>query len=307
VESRRVIELELARYEQQQANDEAGGSKKLKRKLRDETGTPKTQRKKVCEPEASKTQRRSKGDEASKKPKKVFKISDEDEDDDDEEDDDEDNGDDDVDDDEDNGKSSKPKKRRQYSKFWNDFIVIKKVNHLGKSEERAMCKHCKLDYAYNAHKNGKNTYRRYLQICKLVPRNGDVSKMMVNAEAKLQARKIDQSVFRELVAKTIIQHDLPFSYVEYERVRDTWMYLKADVKFFSRNTAVADVYKFYETDTDKLKRELVQLSGRISLTTYLWSTLTPEGYMCLTAHYIDRNWKLNNKILVFCAFPPPYT
>ena len=65
VESRRVIELEQARYEQQQANDEAGGSKKLKRKLRDETGTPMTQRKKVCEPEASKTQRRSKGDEAS--------------------------------------------------------------------------------------------------------------------------------------------------------------------------------------------------------------------------------------------------
>jgi len=82
----------------------------------------------------------------------VFEISDEDEDDDDEEDDDEDNGADDVDDDEDNGKLLKPKKRRQYSKVWNDFIVIKKVNHLGKSEERAMCKHCKSDYAYNAHK-----------------------------------------------------------------------------------------------------------------------------------------------------------
>jgi len=37
VESRRVIELEQGRYEQQQANDEVGGSKKLKRKLRDET------------------------------------------------------------------------------------------------------------------------------------------------------------------------------------------------------------------------------------------------------------------------------
>ncbi|KAG7603975.1 Zinc finger C2H2 superfamily [Arabidopsis thaliana x Arabidopsis arenosa] len=201
---------------------------------------------------------------------------DEDEDDDDEEDDDGDNGADDVDDDEDNGKSSKPKKRRQYSKVWNDFIVIKKVNHLGKSEERAMCKHCKSDYAYNAHKNGTNTYRRHLQICKLVPRNGDISQMMVNAEAKLQARKIDQSVFRELVAKTIIQHDLPFSYVEYERVRETWKYLNADVKFFSRNTAAADVYKFYEIETDKLKRELAQLPGRISLTTDLWSALTHE-------------------------------
>ncbi|CAD5324782.1 unnamed protein product [Arabidopsis thaliana] len=170
-----------------------------------------------------------------------------------------------------------------------------------------MCKHCKSDYAYNAHKNGTNTYQRHLQICKLVPRNGDISRMMVNAEAKLQARKIDQSVFRELVAKTIIQHDLPFSYVEYERVRETWKYLNADVKFFSRNTAAADVYKFYEIETDKLKRELAQLPGRISLTTDLWSALTHEGYMCLTTHYIDRNWKLNNKILVFCAFPPPHT
>ncbi|KAG7610429.1 PPM-type phosphatase domain [Arabidopsis suecica] len=138
VESRRVIELEQARYEQQQANDEAGGSKELKRKVRDETGTPMTQRKKVCEPEASKTQRRGKGDEASaskterrkkseaeasKKPKKVFEISDEDEDDDDEEDDYGDNGADDVDDDEDNGKSSKPNKRRQYSKVWNGLSI----------------------------------------------------------------------------------------------------------------------------------------------------------------------------------------
>ena len=29
--------------------------------------------------------------------------------------------------------------------------------------------------------------------------------------------------------------------------------------------------------------------------------------MCLTAHYIDRNWRLNSKILTFYALPPPHT
>ncbi|CAD5327254.1 unnamed protein product [Arabidopsis thaliana] len=160
-----------------------------------------------------------------------------------------------------------------------------------------MCKHCKSDFAYNAHKNGTNTYRHHLQICKLVPRNGDISQMMVNAVAKFQARKIDQSVFRELVAKTIIQHDLPFSYVEYERVRETWKYLNADVKFFSRNTAAADIYKFYEIETDKLKRELAQLPGRISLITDLWSALTHEG-MNLAMKILGKlkDWGIEKKV-----------
>ena len=29
--------------------------------------------------------------------------------------------------------------------------------------------------------------------------------------------------------------------------------------------------------------------------------------MCLTAHYLDANWKLHAKIVSFCAFPPPHT
>ncbi|XP_019096514.1 PREDICTED: zinc finger BED domain-containing protein RICESLEEPER 3-like [Camelina sativa] len=110
-----------------------------------------------------------------------------------------------------------------------------------------------------------------------------------------------------MIAKCIIQHDLPFAYVEYERVRSIWKYLNEDVKFISRNTAAADVYNFYENEAENSKRELANLPGRISLTSDLWSTITQEGYMCLTAHYIDKNWKLNNKILAFCAVPPPHT
>lgn len=30
------------------------------------------------------------------------------------------------------------------------------------------------------------------------------------------------------------------------------------------------------------------------------------GYICITAHYIDENWRLNNKILAFCSLKPPH-
>ena len=52
---------------------------------------------------------------------------------------------------------------------------------------------------------------------------------------------------------------------------------------------------------------LSEVPGRISFTTDLWRAITVEGYLCLTAHYLDANGKLHAKIVEFCAFPPPHT
>ncbi|KAJ8318833.1 LOW QUALITY PROTEIN: hypothetical protein KUTeg_003924 [Tegillarca granosa] len=35
----------------------------------------------------------------------------------------------------------------------------------------------------------------------------------------------------------------------------------------------------------------------VSLTTNIWTSLATEGYICLTAHYLDKNWQLQNKLL----------
>jgi len=130
--------------------------------------------------------------------------------------------------------------------------LIWKKDKTGKVVERAQCKHCKNDYAYDPHKNGTKSYNLHLEKCKIRLRNADIGTMIVNAEAKLQARKIDHMVFREKVARCIIQHDLLFPYVEYEKVRSVWKYLNADVKFITRNTTVADVLKLYENETGNL-------------------------------------------------------
>lgn len=45
----------------------------------------------------------------------------------------------------------------------------------------------------------------------------------------------------------------------------------------------------------------------MSFTADLWSARSVAmGYICLTAHYIDDGWRLNNKILAFCDLKPPH-
>ncbi|GAB4826599.1 hypothetical protein Ancab_039989 [Ancistrocladus abbreviatus] len=57
---------------------------------------------------------------------------------------------------------------------------------------------------------------------------------------------------------------------------------------------------------EKLKQSLHEIPSRICLTCNLWSACTTESYLCLTAHYIDKNWKLNSKVLSFCHVPPSH-
>ena len=47
--------------------------------------------------------------------------------------------------------------------------------------------------------------------------------------------------------------------------------------------------------------------SRICLTSDCWTAYTSEGYICLTAHFVDENWKLNSKILSFCKMEPPHS
>ena len=50
----------------------------------------------------------------------------------------------------------------------------------------------------------------------------------------------------------------------------------------------------------------IEVSSKFCLTTDMWHSIVDEGYLSLTAHYIDDDWKLHNKIIAFCHVPPPH-
>ena len=99
--------------------------------------------------------------------------------------------------------------------------------------------------------------------------------------------KYDPDKFRELVVAAIIMHDLPFSFVEYAGIRSVFQYLHPQIQLVSRNTAKVDALKLYKREKLRLKLMLEIIPGRISFTSDAWTSLTSDGYVCLTVHFID--------------------
>ena len=46
--------------------------------------------------------------------------------------------------------------------------------------------------------------------------------------------------------------------------------------------------------------------GRICLTSDIWTSWTHNGFLCITAYYIDNEWKLNKRIISFKIINAPH-
>ena len=101
-------------------------------------------------------------------------------------------------------------------------------------------------------------------------------------------------------------NELPFQFVEYVGIRTIFSYLCVDVPNISRNTAKNDMVKMYKREKERMKSVLTSVPSRFCLTSDLWISISTDGYMCVTAHFIDANWVLQKRVLNFCFMPPPH-
>ncbi|XP_042030043.1 zinc finger BED domain-containing protein RICESLEEPER 2-like [Salvia splendens] len=146
-------------------------------------------------------------------------------------------------------------------------------------------------------------------ICKKKLNFGDLSAMFLNHDGKLRVKDnvIDLKTCRDWMIKVSVTHNLPLKWVEYSAIRGFLKYLNPNIRFISRNTHASDVMKLYEYEKEKLKIRLSSVPGMLCLTSDLWTACTNSGYICLTAHFVDEECKLNSKILAFCSMPPPHS
>ncbi|KAM0058901.1 putative transcription factor/ chromatin remodeling BED-type(Zn) family [Helianthus debilis subsp. tardiflorus] len=194
---------------------------------------------------------------------------------------------------EDEGNSYSSGKHHSY--VWDYFDLLPVAPN---GDKKAKCSACGRVYVTNAC-SGTSNLRRHIPKCFDIDEPG---------QAKKQKRApLDQAMYREKLAISIIKHNYPFSYVEHEETRNLHKFLHGDVKFITRNTAKADVLKIYEREKMILKDKLEKVTGRICLTSDLWSSITTDGFMALTAHYVDENWNLRKKVLNFRVIPPPHS
>ena len=62
----------------------------------------------------------------------------------------------------------------------------------------------------------------------------------------------------------------------------------------------------YGTQKEKLKEE-IQRSGYVAFTTNIWTSSKVQGYMTITAHYLDDRWQLCTKVVTTAEMSERHT
>ncbi|KAH6781690.1 hypothetical protein C2S51_006983 [Perilla frutescens var. frutescens] len=139
--------------------------------------------------------------------------------------------------------------KRIRSDVWKYNIRIGKIN----GAEKCECKNCGKLYTCNPD-SGTNHLKCHVEKCLKTPlKYHDVGVMLDNQTTLAKTWAFDSKAYRDALARSIIQHDLSFSYCQYDVVNALNKVLNPDFKPISRNTAKSDCMNVYLLENDKLK------------------------------------------------------
>ncbi|KAG6713707.1 hypothetical protein I3842_05G167000 [Carya illinoinensis] len=199
--------------------------------------------------------------------------------------------------------STGPGSGRKRSVVWDYFTKIQTED---KSRPRAACNSCGMTYACDPNINGTKSMLRHLEKkCKKSPlRKVDRNQSLLSFKSGESSGGLLPIAFsveacREALAEMLIVDELPFRFVEGESFKKFMLVVQPRWDGIpSRITIAKDIYKLFLREKDKLKSALK--GQRICLTTDIWTSVQNFNYMCLTAHFIDENWKIHKRVINFC-------
>lgn len=194
---------------------------------------------------------------------------------------------------ENNDAGSQKRKRKLTSEVWKFFEMMPMDDT---KEKKCRCKSCGQQYNC-ASKYGTGNMKRHIKKCVRI-HTKDIGQLMfdqANGTFSTRSRNFNQERFRELFINAIVKHDLPLSFVEYDGIRALLSYLQPEIAHISRNTARLDIRKMHADYIAKITKQMKHAPGRICLTSDCWTSIATDGYLSLTAHYIDKNWGLQKK------------
>ncbi|KAG8661312.1 hypothetical protein MANES_02G223166v8 [Manihot esculenta] len=205
--------------------------------------------------------------------------------------------------------SSKAKRKpvKPRSEVWDHFTKF--VSDEG--ELKGKCNYCKKDFCCDPKRNGTTALRNHLNSCKKHPHfietrqaqlslQKNASDNDVNDLGTLTTWKYDDNAIRKALVHMIIIEELPFRFVEGEGFRSFMTAICPRFRIPSRWTISRDCYDLFIEERSKLKSFFKNNCQRVSLTTDTWTSLQRINYMCITAHFIDNDWKLHKRIINFC-------
>lgn len=231
------------------------------------------------------------------------------------------------------------KPKRLTSVVWNHFERVKKADIC-----YAVCVHCNKRLSGSSN-SGTTHLRNHLMRC-LKRSNYDVSQLLAKRRKKdntvtltsynfddgqpkdehipvaaikfepepkreeaisIGSMKFDQERSRMDLARMVILHGYPLAMVDHIGFKVFVKNLQPMFDIATNSALELDCIAIYEKEKQKVYGILNRLRGRISVAVDLWNSPENARYLCLTAHYVDEEWKLQKKILNFIMIDAAHT
>ncbi|XP_076885190.1 zinc finger BED domain-containing protein RICESLEEPER 2-like [Bidens hawaiensis] len=208
------------------------------------------------------------------------------------------------------------RKRKNSSNVHPHFVEVEGL-FKGKMVKKNKCIYCHHTFV-KASSSTTSSLVRHLRECALYKKSQGKTKGFIHSfeSSSSDGKKVfpgielngayDHTKNREIIAKMIICHELPFSFVEYHWFNQLLKYNNHLYEKVSRSTITRDCKKVVEGEKEKVKKMLKKVN-MISLTSDCWTSNQTVGYMCLTAHFVGCDWKLNKCIIGFTELAPPHS
>ncbi|XP_027350310.1 zinc finger BED domain-containing protein DAYSLEEPER-like [Abrus precatorius] len=217
------------------------------------------------------------------------------------------------------------KRRKKKSIVWEHFTI----ETVSAGCRRACCKQCKQSFAYSTGSKvaGTSHLKRHIakgacpallhnrdpnQSTPYTPRSRGNGAGSVSYTPKRRYRSpstpyiiFDQDRCRQEIARMIIMHDYPLHMVEHPGFVAFVQNLQPQFSMVTFNTIQGDCVATYLMEKQNLMKYFEGLSGRVCLALDIWTSSQSVGYVFITGHFVDNDWKLQRRILNVVMEPYP--
>ena len=97
----------------------------------------------------------------------------------------------------------------------------------------------------------------------------------------------------------IIINQHPFTIVEEPKFIDYIYILNPDAVLISADTIKRRIMDLYTANIVKMQESFQDILGKISFTLDIWTSPSTKSFLAITAHYINKDWKLRNVLVNF--------
>lgn len=183
--------------------------------------------------------------------------------------------------------------------------IPKRVDHFTRyadknGKPRGKCKYCGKTYAVDHVKTGNSRMRNHMKVCKKYIDKANVEEDNQTIQSFTgSSSEINQEGIEHALARMIIMNGMPLTIVQAEGFREFVSELCPEFVIPSLKAIATICYRMYLDEKEKLRNYFKLTGPRVSLTTDTWTCIRGLTYLCLTAHYIDDDWKLHKVMLNF--------